>query len=146
MFFGSSILAYGLYLKNKIVKNIALIIFISIVVLSVPVFLIGETKEMLRYIETVGIYEDMIGFHEEIAGKTIWLMLLLGVFALLSLYAIKSRFPLEKTLTTITLVISLVTLGVFIKLGCLGIEVKKPKIENIEVQEIRNEEVRVLLV
>ena len=84
---GVGILAYGQFAKNDAAKKIALVTFVSMAILTIPVFLTGEPAE--EAVENiVGVSENIIKEHEELAEKAIWLMSLLGILSLTSLFAI----------------------------------------------------------
>ncbi|MEQ9405605.1 MAG: hypothetical protein RIM99_18595 [Cyclobacteriaceae bacterium] len=96
-------------------------------ILTIPVFLTGEeAEESVEHLS--GVSENMIEEHEELAEKAIWLMGLLGALSLLSLYAIVKKISFSKTLTLSTLVVSLITFGVFAKVGNLGGQIRHSEI------------------
>ncbi len=124
---GVSVLAYGQYANNEPIKKVALVIFILMALMTIPVFLTGEEAE-----ETVehlsGISENLIEEHEELAEKAIWLMGLLGAFSLISFYAIIKKMSFAKTTTIVTLVLSLATAGLFAVVGNLGGQIRHSEI------------------
>ena len=126
---GIGILAYGQYSKNDSIKKTALVVFLLMAILTIPVFLTGEEAE-----ETVehlaGVSENSIETHEELAEKVIWLMGLLGAMSLVSFYAITKKLPLSNKLTLVTLVVSLVTFGLFARVGYLGGQIRHSEIRD----------------
>ena len=123
------ILAYGLYSNNTTVKKVALVTFIFMAILTIPVFLSGEeAEETVEHI--AGISEHLIEEHEELAEKAIWLMGLLGIFSLLSFYALLKKLSFAKVAVILTFVISLATAGLFAKVGNLGGEIRHSEIRN----------------
>lgn len=124
---GIGILTYGHFSKNDSIKKVALVTFIIMSILTIPVFLTGEeAEESVEHLS--GVSENMIEEHEELAEKAIWLMGLLGALSLLSLYAIVKKISFSKTLTLSTLVVSLITFGVFAKVGNLGGQIRHSEI------------------
>ncbi len=124
---GTGILAYGQFSKNDSAIKIALATFVSMAILTIPVFLTGEPAE--ETVENIaGISENIIEEHEELAEKAIWLMGLLGVLSLLSFYAIVKKSSFAKTLAFTTLVVSLATFGLFAKVGNLGGQIRHSEI------------------
>ena len=124
---GVGVLAYGQYANSDSIKKVALVIFILMALLTIPVFLTGEEAE-----ETVehlsGVSENLIEEHEELAEKAIWLMGLLGAFSLISFYAITKKMSFTKTTTIVTLVLSLTTAGLFAVVGNSGGQIRHSEI------------------
>jgi len=116
---GVGILGYGQFSKNDDIKKVALVTFVLMAILTIPVFLTGEdAEETVEHI--AGVSEQLIKNHEELAEKAIWLMGLLGVLALVSLFAIIKKLSFAKTLVLVTLITSVVTFGLFAQVGNLG--------------------------
>lgn len=124
---GIGILIYGQVSKNNGIKKVALLIFMLMAILTVPVFQSGEGAE-----ETVehlpGVSEKIIHDHEELAETAIWVMGLLGVLSLFAFVAIKKRIKFAHTITLITLIVSIVTAGLFIRVGNLGGQIRHSEI------------------
>jgi uncharacterized membrane protein len=129
---GIGILVYGQFSKHNEIKKVAFATFILLAILTMPVYLTGEGAE-----ETVehlpGVSESLIESHEELAETAIWLMGLLGVLSLINLFAIIKKLSFAKTLTLITLVVSLGTFGIFAKVGSLGGEIRHSEIRSINL-------------
>ena len=124
---GTLILAYGQFSKNDIIKKVALVTFVSMAILTIPVFLTGEGAE--ETVEKIaGVSESLMEEHEELAEKAIWLMGLLGVLSAIGFYAIAVNWSFSKTITLVTLVVSLATCGVFAKVGNLGGQIRHSEI------------------
>ncbi|MBT6686200.1 MAG: hypothetical protein HOB05_07740 [Bacteroidetes bacterium] len=124
---GIGILAYGQFSKNDEIKKVALVTFVLMAILTIPVFLTGEeAEETVEHI--AGISEQLIENHEELAEKAIWLMGLLGALSLISFYMINKKLSLAKTITLITLVVSLATFGLFAQVGNLGGQIRHSEI------------------
>ena len=124
---GSGILAYGQYSKNDSIKKVAFVTFVLMAIMTVPVFLTGEAAE-----ETVehlaGVSENLIEEHEELAEKAIWLMGILGVLSIVSFIAIVKKLSYSKTISLVTLLISLATFGLFAIVGDWGGQIRHSEI------------------
>lgn len=129
---GIGILAYGQFLKNDEIKKVALVTFVLMAILTIPVFLTGEEAE--ETVEHVaGVSEQLIENHEELAEKAIWLMGLLGVLSLISFFAIIKKLSFAKTISLITLIVSLGTFGIFAKVGSTGGEIRHSEIRTTNI-------------
>ncbi len=129
---GIGILAYGQFANNDDIKKVALITFIVMAILTIPVFLTGEeAEETVEHI--AGISEQIIENHEELAEKAIWLMGLLGILSTINVYAILKKLSFAKTLSIITLIVSLGTFGLFAKVGSTGGEIRHTEISTSNV-------------
>lgn len=112
-------------------------IIIATAVCAIPVFLSGEeAEETVEHI--AGISENLIEEHEEIAEKAIWAIEILGLLAILALFAIIKNAYFEKALIIITLLTAIATFGFFIKVGSSGGHIRhseiRPDITNAEMQ------------
>lgn len=137
----AGILAYGQFSNNDSIKKVSLVTLFLMALLTIPVFLTGEGAE-----ETVehltGVSENIIGRHEEAAEKAIWLMGLLGVFSLLNFFVIIKKSALSKSISLITLIIALSTVGVFVQVGNLGGQIRHTEIRtnsNAQLDETRSQ-------
>ncbi len=129
---GIGILAYGQFAKNDDIKKVALVTFILMAILTIPVFLSGEeAEETVEHI--AGVSEQLIENHEELAEKAIWLMGLLGVLSIINFFVILKKLSFAKTLSLITLVVSLGTFGLFAKVGNTGGEIRHSEIRTSNV-------------
>jgi uncharacterized membrane protein len=124
---GIGILAYGQFSKNDEIKKVALVIFVLMAILTIPVFLTGEeAEETVEHI--AGVSEQLIENHEELAEKAIWLMGLLGILSLINFFAIVKKLSFAKTISLITLIVSLGTFVHFVKVGSTGGEIRHSEI------------------
>jgi uncharacterized membrane protein len=135
---GIGILTYGLYTNNNMIKKVAFVIFIFMAILAIPVYLSGEEAE--ETVENIaGISEDLIEDHEELAEIIIWLIELLGVLSLVSLFAIVKKLSFAKKITIVTMIVSLVTFGFCAKVANLGGQIRHSEIRennsNIQGQD-----------
>lgn len=125
--FGTVTFIYGLVFKNKSIQTLAMLSFVVVSLISIPVFLTGEEAE-----ETVenlqGVSHDVIHEHEEAAEKAIWLMGTLGAISLITLLAAKGESRSGRTLTIVTLIVALLTSVAFTRVGYLGGQVRHSEI------------------
>ncbi len=129
---GIGILAYGQFAKNDDIKKVALITFIVMAILTIPVYLTGEeAEESVEHI--AGVSERLIENHEELAEKAIWLMGLLGILSVINFFAIIRKLSFAKTMSLITLVVSLGTFGLFAKVGNEGGKIRHSEIRTSNV-------------
>jgi len=136
---GIGILAYGQIFKNLEIQKVALVTFVLMALLTIPVFLTGE--ESGETVENIaGISEQLIENHEELAEKAIWVMGLLAVLSLISLFAILKKLSFSKAITLITLIVSIVTFGLFAQVGNLGGQIRHSEIRtNSNINQGGNE-------
>ena len=126
---GVFILAYGFFSKNESITKVALVTFVIMAILTIPVFLTGEdTAETVEKI--AGVSENSIEAHEDLAEKAIWLMGILGVFSLISFFTFIKKLAFSKTITMVTLIISIATFGLFAQVGNLGGQIRHSEIRN----------------
>lgn len=126
---GIVILIYGIYSKNESIIKVALGTFVAMALLTIPVFLTGEgAAETVENIP--GVLENTIEEHEELAETAIWLMGLLGVLSLINLYVIFKNLSFSKTITLLTLLVSLATFGLFAQVGNLGGQIRHSEIRD----------------
>ncbi len=129
---GIGILAYGQFAKNDEIKKVALVTFALMAILTIPVFLTGEeAEETVEHI--AGVSEHLIEDHEELAEKAIWLMGLLGILSLVNFYAIIKKLSFAKTISLVTLIVSLITFGLFAQVGSTGGEIRHSEIRTSNV-------------
>ncbi len=130
---GAGVLFYGLISKNNTINKVALIIFIAMAIISIPVFLTGEgAEETVEHI--IGVSENLIENHEEFAEIAIWFMMFLGILALINLIAIFRKHPYTRIITLITFVLSLVTFGIFAQVGNLGGQIRHSELRENKKQ------------
>jgi len=129
---GSGILAYGQISKNDDIKKVALATFVLMSLITIPVFLSGEAAE--DTVENIiGVSEEVIENHEELAEKAIWVMGLLGTISVFTFFAIIKKLPFSKTISVITLIVSLGTFGLFAIVGSTGGEIRHSEIRTNNV-------------
>ncbi len=126
---GIGILGYGQFTKNIDIQKIALVTFIVMAILTIPVYLTGEeAEETVEHI--AGISEHFIENHEELAEKAVWVMGLLGILSLINFFALIKKLSFAKTISIITLLVSIGTFGLFAKVGSTGGEIRHSEIRS----------------
>lgn len=124
---GAGILGFGLFFKNDALKKSALILFILMGIIAIPVFLTGEGAE-----ETVenfaGISENIIETHENLAKIALWFIGALGLLSMISLYALVKKLSISNTMGILTFIVSLATMGLFLKVGNTGGQIRHTEI------------------
>lgn len=124
---GSVILAYGYFVKNKSIQNVALVLYLAMGLATFPVYISGEESEEI--LEHQSSYShELIHVHEEHAEKAVWLVAILAFAAIFNLYAISKGLKSEKLATQLSLVISLLCLGALIGTAKHGGEIKHDEI------------------
>lgn len=130
---GTALLAYGLIIKNFEIQKVAMITFVIMALLTIPVFLTGEeAEEAVEHLP--GFSERLIDEHEELAEIAIWLMGALGVLGIIAYYAIRKKLSFAKIITVITFVLSLATFGIFAQAGNLGGQIRHSEIRTANNQ------------
>ncbi len=126
---GIGILAYGYFSKNDDIKKVSLMLLFLMALVTIPVFISGEKAE--HSVEHLaGVSEVFIEEHEELAEKAIWLMGLMGLLSISGFIALQKNLPFAKILTMSTLVVSLLTFGIFAKVGNLGGQIRHSEIRD----------------
>ncbi len=124
---GIGILIYGLIVKNDMVKKVALTIFIIMGIFTIPIYFTGEWSKLI--VEKLPeISDDFIKSHEGMAINAIFLTGILLILSIINLIAIKRQLVFVKAITIITLTISLITSGFFIKAANLGGKIRHSEI------------------
>lgn len=124
---GVLILIAGFIFRKEPVIKSALLLFIGMAIVAIPVFLTGEGAE--ESVENLpGVSEKIIHEHEELAEKAIIMMEILGVFSLLAfiLMMLKSKF--SKIVNIIVLIVSIGAFGLIAKVGNLGGQIRHTEI------------------
>lgn len=81
------LLAYGMFTKNSETIRISLFLFITMALVSIPVFLAG--KEAIKTISALpGIDIRALVLHESIATVTFWLIIIVGFVSAFALFVV----------------------------------------------------------
>jgi hypothetical protein len=96
-------------MSQKILLKTALIGFVFSALVAIPVFLTGEPAE--EVVENIpGITHEIIHEHEEAAEFSIWMIEILGLISLVSLFAADKYARILRMMIYIFGIISVVTL------------------------------------
>jgi uncharacterized membrane protein len=124
---GIFIMIGGLVLKSEIVKRTAYFIFILAALVAIPTLITGEgAEEVIENI--VGIDENLIKTHEEIAEKFAMLCYVLGGISILGLWANFYRKSFSTIISFVTIVICVFTLFFAKQTGTSGGEIRHTEI------------------
>jgi len=103
--FGVLLLIIGMVLRNKTAEIIAISTILLASIFTIPVYLSGEEAE--DKVESLqGVSEHELEEHEEHADLSLWLMLVGGGLALMTLASYKMAPKLTKTARISTLVVT----------------------------------------
>jgi hypothetical protein len=126
-YFSLLILASGLVLKNSIVKNTGLALFIVTAIFAIPVFLTGEGAEDV--LESIGQKnEHFINEHEEIAEKAFWICEIIGALSIVALIGFFKQKQFVQKLIMIIFLSGLANSLLMIKVGNSGGEIRHTEI------------------
>lgn len=126
---GTILLLWGIIRKQENLRSAGAVIIVIMALLSIPVFLTGETAE-----ETVegiaGISETMLEEHEDAGKLAFWIMVISGIAAFISLLLVRSRRQMAGALYTTVLLISLVSFGFMARAGYLGGQIRHTELSD----------------
>lgn len=124
---GMGILIYGLFKNNDDIKKVALTIFIITGIIVVPIYFTGEWSKLI--VEKLPeISSNFVKSHEDIAIQSIFLTGILILFSIFALIAINKKLKFVKIIIILTLLVSLITFGFFIKTANLGGQIRHSEI------------------
>lgn len=129
---GVLILIAGFVFRKEPVIKSALLLFVGMAIVAIPVFLTGEgAEESVEHLP--GVSEKIIHEHEELAEKAIILMEILGVFSLgaFILMLLKSKF--SRIVNIIVLVLSIAAFGLIATTGNLGGQIRHTEIRKADI-------------
>jgi uncharacterized membrane protein len=134
-FVGFGILVIGLFLKNNSVKNTAYVLFIVAAVFAFASMFTGEgAEELVEDMPSIG--KKIIHEHEELAEKLALVLYATGIFSLLSLYTFVKKNKFAKTVSYVTLTLSLASCILAIGVGTSGGEIRHTEIRNDSVNSL----------
>jgi uncharacterized membrane protein len=134
-FLGLGILVVGLFLKNNSVKNTAYVLFVVGALFALASMATGEgAEEMVEDMPSIG--KQIIHEHEELAEKLALVLYVTGIFSLLSLYTSIKNNKFAKTLSYITLILSLAASILATGVGNSGGEIRHTEIRDNSVNSI----------
>ncbi|MCY7330076.1 MAG: hypothetical protein LH618_16100 [Saprospiraceae bacterium] len=124
---GAGVMAYGYFAQSEPTKKAALLTWIVMALVAIPVLLTGEpTEESVENL--AGVSEAIIGQHEEAAELAFWVMEALGVFALFAFF-IKGK-SVRKAVVGATFALSFATFGLMAYTGYLGGQIRHTEIRS----------------
>jgi uncharacterized membrane protein len=144
-FLGFGILVVGLFLKNNSVKNTAYVLFVIAAVFAIASMATGEgAEELVEDMPSIG--KKIIHEHEELAEKLALVLYTTGIFSLLSLYSSVKNNKFAKTLSYLTLILSLAASILAIGVGISGGEIRHTEVRRdsvnlliTNIDDIKNE-------
>ena len=126
---GTMILLYGLLIKNINIQKVSLATIVVMTLIAIPVFLTGEPAE--EAVENLpGVAESIIESHEEAAEVAFWVMMLTGVFALITLGLQIVNNPFSKTFVLIALISGIISFGLMGRTAYLGGQIRHTEIRS----------------
>lgn len=121
------ILLAGLYMKERSVINVGLVLAVIIALASIPVYLTGEEAEKAAE-KLPGVSEALIEEHEEVAKPAFVLMLVSGGLALASIATGRVRRDLLPKAVVAAVVGLLISGGLMAWTANLGGKIRHPEI------------------
>jgi len=136
-FLGLAILIVGMFLKNNAVKNTAYVLFVVAALSALASMATGEgAEEMVEDMPNIG--KKIIHEHEELAEKLALVLYATGLFSLLSLYTSIKKHKFAKTVSYITLVLSMTASFLAVGVGNSGGEIRHTEIRAESTDSIIN--------
>jgi uncharacterized membrane protein len=134
-FVGLGILVVGLFLKNNSVKNTAYVLFVVAAAFAFAGMATGEgAEELVEDMPSIG--KKIIHEHEELAEKLALVLYATGVFSLLSLYTSVKKNKFAKTVSYVTLILSLAASFLAVGVGTSGGEIRHTEIRSDSVNSV----------
>ena len=137
-FLGFGILVTGMFLKNISVKNTAYALFVVAALFALASMATGDgAEELVEDMPNIG--KKIIHEHEELAEKLALVLYATGLFSLLSLYTSIKKNKFAKTLSYLTLILSLVASVLATGVGNSGGEIRHTEIRAESTNAIIND-------
>lgn len=125
----TGIMLYGYLTRSEQTQKAALITWVFMALLAIPVFLTGEPAE--ESVEGLaGVSEAIIEQHEEAAEIALWAMEALGLLSLVTLFWGANHEKNRKILSSGAFVLSLATFGLMAYTGYLGGQIRHTEIRS----------------
>lgn len=126
---GFCLLSYGIFSKNVLLSKAGLVTFVAMALIAIPAFMTGE--EAGNAIKNLpGVTEDSIDIHEEMAEKAIWFIEILGVVSMTGLLLAIKFSRLFKPVCVMILILSMATIGMMVKVGNTGGQIRHTEIRS----------------
>ena len=133
-----AVLLYGLIKSEEAVTRVALVIFVTLAVISIPVHNSGEAAEH-DVEEIAGVSEHFLEEHEDMGHWAYRLMLATGALALATLLGPRIKITNTKLLAMVTLLAAAITAGAMIYVGSLGGKIRRPDLRGETVEHHEHE-------
>lgn len=130
---GALVLAYGLWVKSNQTKNAAYFIFIIAAIGTGIAYLTGEGAEEATE-KLSGVSENMIKLHEDSAMYALISLVALGILSVIALAINRFKPSLIKSISILTLIVSLVSFGLVARTGYLGGQIRHTEISTGAIQ------------
>lgn len=130
---GAFVLGYGIWSNSDQTKIAAYFLFVISAIGAGIAYLTGEAAE--EVVEDIqGVSENIIGQHEDFALYSLISLIVLGLFSLVSLFLTYKKYTLLKTMSGITLFVSLVSFALVARTGYLGGQIRHSEITTGAIQ------------
>jgi uncharacterized membrane protein len=126
LIFGIGVLIYGIIKKHTILVNTAYVIFIICMILCKATMITGEGAEEIA--EELGISNEIIHEHEEIAENFMKVLYGLGILSILGLVANIKKHTKAFVLSLLILILAIGSSILSIKVGNSGGEIRHTEI------------------
>lgn len=127
-FFGVMLLLFGFILKNGTLKMTALIFFVVVGLITVPVFQSGEGAE--HPVEEIeGINKAQVHEHEEAAETAAIAGYVLGLLAIIALVVRKKKESLYNLMLIVVLVFAALVFALMASAGHSGGKIRRPDLQ-----------------
>jgi hypothetical protein len=123
--FGLGLLLVSFTGKNADLRRASYIIFASVGLLTVPVFLSGFAAQAM--LQGPHISDDLVSRHESSALLSIWFMEMTGALALIGLWQAQSKIGIPRRNVIAVLVFSLLTTGLIARTSNTGGDIRHPE-------------------
>jgi uncharacterized membrane protein len=126
---GTILLFFGLFNKNNSIQNASLIVLFCMALISIPVFLTGESAE--ESVENLpGVVEAIIDKHEDFAEIAIWSMVITGLISITgaALNLLQSR--MAKRIVILSFLSGVITFGLMARTAYLGGQIRHTEIRD----------------
>ena len=127
LFLGFMAVLYGIVVKSKEVKIVALLIVITATVGAIIAFQTGESAEETAE-NIAGVLEDSIHEHEESAELTIGFFYGLGIISMIAFYLQVKEVKFARELLFLVFAFSVVTFGLVARTASLGGQIRHTEI------------------
>ena len=125
--FSTLLLASGMVLKNQVLKNSGLSLFILTAICAIPVLLTGDGAEDV--LESIGQKnEHFIHEHEEIAEIAFWISQSIAILSIGALLVLRNKKKLFSILTSLALIAGLGNSILMVQVGNAGGQIRHTEI------------------